>query len=279
MALALADKPYQLISPSHRQTASALADGTLVPLAACPAGQGVHTQAVWEETHIVSARDTLLRSPQTVTLGRVARSWQIDPCARGPAAQLTDTGSPRRRCCRPAPVCVLRDRQQRVARRLEVPTSYRKVHGHPGLTDTQGHTSKSRAAPSREHLWGRTLQQPHTIHELAGAHRTARRVSGASRGSRQTSSLSFADFPPSVLTNGHRHTRALSPEGSHRQYGHPQLPRKPPMQRTPLAWQLGRTWASTSQSFGGRVLCLWAKGPQGHFHSPCVAGMGLQPPC
>lgn len=59
MALALADKPYQLISPSHRQTASALANGTLVPLAACPAGQGsAQAGSLGRDAHSVSQGHT-----------------------------------------------------------------------------------------------------------------------------------------------------------------------------------------------------------------------------
>lgn len=102
--------------------------------------------------------------------------------------------------------------------------------------------SNSRATPSRVHSRGRTLKQPHTTHKLAGTHRTDTKYTkhpGPTRGSRQIHSLSFADFPSSVLTNGHRHTRALSPEDSHRQRSHHQLPRKPPTQRTPAGLAAG----------------------------------------
>ena len=88
MALALADKPYQLISPSHRQTASALANGTLVPLAACPAGQGRCAGRQSGKTHTVSPRDTLLRSPQTQSNTGKSRTRLAD------RSEHTDAHSP-----------------------------------------------------------------------------------------------------------------------------------------------------------------------------------------
>lgn len=88
MALALADKPYQLISPSHRQTASALANGTLVPLAACPAGQGRCAGRRSGKTHSSTARGQ--SSP-----GRSHTRRPDGSTTRMPTAQFTDTGTQR----------------------------------------------------------------------------------------------------------------------------------------------------------------------------------------
>lgn len=66
------------ISPSHRQTASAH-KWHLVPWRPALLVREVLQAGSLEETHSVSQGHTPLRSHQTVTLGRVARSWQMEP--------------------------------------------------------------------------------------------------------------------------------------------------------------------------------------------------------
>ena len=267
MALALADKPYQLISPSRRQTASALANGTLVPLAACPAGQGSCAGRRSGKTQSSTARG---RS----STGQSHTRLPDGPTARMPTAQFPDTGTQR-------PTAPLLCPQGHAATCTDSWKHPLPIASSTVTPISQMHTSNSSAPPSLppECTGG--------SHSETATHNTQTRRDPQNRDytpsiqdpQEEADSLSSADFPSTVLTSAHRYTRPLSPEDSHHR-----LPRKPPTQRCRLTRQLGHTSSlsaplSTSQSFGGKALCLWAKGPQAHFHSPWAAGMGLQLLC
>lgn len=223
-------------------------------------------------------------------LGRHSPPQPADRAALGGVTQAprwihrTDAHSPAHRhgdpeAHRPAPVCVPRDAQRRVQTLGNTHSLSRGPRSHRSHRGT--HPIPALLPPSRVH-WRVALSNSHTQHTNSQGpteQRLYTKYPGPTRGSGQTNSLSSADFPSTVLTSAHRYTRPLNPEDSHHQ-----LPRKPPTQRCPLTWQLGHTSSlsaplSTSQSFGGKALCLWAKGPQGHFHSPWAAGMGLQLLC
>lgn len=262
MALALADKPYQLISPSHRQTASALANGTLVPLAACPAGQGRcagrrsgrHTQCC-PETHSSTA------CGHRSALGGVTHGSQIDPRTRMPTAQFTDTGTQRPT----APLlCVSTGTGSSV---------YTDSWKHPlPITSSsvtlisqmhKGHTSNSSAAPALP---------PSRVQRVASetaTHNTQTRRDPQNRdytqsiqdpqeeadrlivSALQTSLPQCSQMP----TDTHGHS-------AQRTHSHHQLPRKPPVQRCPLPRQLGHTshlgkrfpgfWRQSTLSLGRR---------------------------
>ena len=160
MALALADKPYQLISPSHRQTASALANGTLVPLAACPAGQGRCAGRRSGETQSSAARG------QSST-GRSHTGPQMDPphgCPQPSSPTRRPRGPPPRSCVCP---------QGRAATCADSWKHPLPISGSTVTPISQRHTSNSSTPPSLPSaLAGRSLKQPHTTHKLAGTHRT-----------------------------------------------------------------------------------------------------------
>lgn len=280
MALA-ANKPYQLISPptDRQQVPSQMAPWFRWRPALLV--REVHRQAVWEETHIVSARDTPLLHParrRSPGKSRTAGSQARAPGGLQPSSQTQ--GARDAAAAAPAPACVPQGQAATCSQAPgnALPTSYRKVHGHPGLTDTQGTRPSPELLPPESTRGVALYCSSHTIHDSQGPTGQHTEYPGPQEEADRPAASALQTSLP-VCSQMATDTRGLSaPEGLPQAVQPPPASKKAPTQCA-ATWQLGHTWASTSPVFLGKVLCLWAKGPQGHFHSPWAAGMGLQPPC
>lgn len=88
MALVLADKPYQLISPSHRHRKYSGKWHPGAPLAACRLGKVQMVGDLGRHTYCVSPRDTLHRHRHNVALDRETHSSKIYGYTQMPTPQI-----------------------------------------------------------------------------------------------------------------------------------------------------------------------------------------------